>query len=98
MKRHGSIEHHDRDFDDAVAAERAHARGLHVDDRKATGVERRAFGWRRGGEHPAPIDGASEPRIRGEQGASDEIGGVPVGLRNAQHVSDNGQAGGRAAL
>src|SRR5207253_3676696 len=28
----------------------------------------------------------------------DEIGGVPISLRNAEHVSDNGQAGGGPAL
>jgi len=46
MERHGPIEHHDRDLDDTIAAERADAGRLDVDDRKSARVECGAFSRR----------------------------------------------------
>src|SRR5260370_38899186 len=91
MKRYGPIEHHDRDLDDAIAAERADAGGLDVDDGKSTCVERWALSRRLRGQRPAAVGGASEPRIRGEQRQGDAVGGVAAFLPDAPHVADRSQ-------
>ena len=93
-----AVEHHDRDFHDAVAAKRAHAGGFDVDHCPAARFKDRTARARRSDQRPAAVGGASEARVGRQQRCGDAIGRVPVRLGDAQDVAHDRETRGGPGL